>query len=272
MRRLGRAGRVVPALAGILAVVVVALGAASTGGARERPAPGHAAAACPTTMLRLVTYDETGKRIRVPTRVRIERHGITCAKARSMINTYMKRATPRVCSSHGTRCILSLGNRWYCSLLSSAEGQTTGGAIMGCYRSSKMRFLIIPVKQATPTGQEFYVGTARGVTCGMSADQVLCENLDLDNNERVTLTADGTVRLCRATGDASKANPCNLGNAGEGTPTYAAGKHVGVGAFACDVTATGVRCVVTASGKGFDMTAADAVTAVGGASIVPQQS
>jgi hypothetical protein len=267
MRRLERAGRVVPALVGTLAAVALC---ASSTSAHGHPAPGHAAAACPHTTLRLISYNEAGKRIRVPTRVTIQRRGITCAKARRMITAYLRRATPRVCTTHGTRCILSMESRWSCSFLSAGESETTGGAIMGCYRSPTMRFLIIPVGQTKTTGQGFYVMTAPGVSCGMSAHEVLCENLNLDNNERVTLTEDGTVQACRWTGGGI-ANPCNVGNAGEGTPTYQAGKRISVGPYKCDITATGVQCIVVASGKGFEMTATEAVTAVRGATIVEQQ-
>ena len=40
------------------------------------------------------------------------------------------------------------------------------------------------------------------------------------------------------------------------------------GPFRCAVVPAGVRCVATASGKGFEMTAAD-MTAIGGATLLP---
>jgi hypothetical protein len=87
--------------------------------------------------------DGSGKR--VPTRVMIQRHHVTCANARRLITTYLRRATARVCASHGTRCILTVDGGWTCSFLSAIESETAGGAIMGCFRSATTRFTIVPV-------------------------------------------------------------------------------------------------------------------------------
>jgi hypothetical protein len=42
-----------------------------------------------------------------------------------------------------------------------------------------------------------------------------------------------------------------VGNPGEGTPTYPVGKTATLAPFSCTVEASGVRCVVAATGKGF---------------------
>jgi hypothetical protein len=74
-----------------------------------------------------------------------------------------------------------------------------------------------------------------------------------------------TGRWCSARGRSPASNRCDLGNVGENAPTYGIGKTVTVGRFACEVQAAGVRCTVTASGKGFVL-GPRRLRAVGGAS------
>jgi hypothetical protein len=63
-----------------------------------------------------------------------------------------------------------------------------------------------------------------------------------------------------------QASSCEVGNAGERTPTFGYGHTVTVGRFRCTVLHTGVRCVVTATGKGF-LFSATRTSAVGGATV-----
>ena len=201
-----------------------------------------------------------------PTRVRIERRGVTCADARRLISTYLRRATPRNCVGHGTRCILTLPGGWSCSYISTGEGADEDGAFLGCAHSQTRRFLVVPVAAAPNLGG-LRAATAPGVACAMSpVHGVLCVNKSSSHNDSARLAAGGELDVCRSTvrGDAG-------GCLTPGTikaPTVRAGRSVTVGPFRCTVVAAGVRCVVTASGKGFAMTAAD-VTAIGGATLVP---
>jgi hypothetical protein len=259
VHRIGRGRRVVPSAVAAAVAVAVCLCGPQAGSAR--PGFARAAAACPPMTMRL--FDSSGKR--VPTRVRIKRHHVTCANARRLITTYLRRVTPRGCASHGTRCILTLGGGWTCSFLSVTEGETAGGAIMGCFRSASTRFTIVPVAKVTQ--RDFYVSTAPGVSCEMSAATVFCENESPNHNDIATLAADGTLHACRST-SAGDAGGCHTGNPGLGTPTYNAGRSVTFEPFRCAVVPAGVRCVATASSKGFEMTGAD-VTAIGGATLLP---
>ena len=257
MHWIGRGRRVVP---GVAVAVAVAAGLGGPQDGNAQPGFVRAAVACPPMTMRL--NDGSGKR--VATRVTIQRHHVTCAEARRLITTYLRRATPRVCASHGTRCILPLSGGWACSFLSAGESETAGGAIMGCARSSTTRFTIVPVAKVTQ--RDFFVATAPGVNCEMSAATVFCENESPNHGDTATLAADGTLHACQSTG-AGAANGCDVGDPGLGTPTYRAGQSVTFGPYRCAIIATGVRCVVTASGKGFEMTA-EAVTAIGGATLV----
>jgi hypothetical protein len=255
VHRIGRGRRVVPSAVAVAVVVAVGLGGKHAANAR----PGLALTACPPMSLRLV--DSSGKR--VPTRVRIERQGVTCATAHRLIATYLRRVSPRNCASHGTRCILLVGG-WTCSFFSAAEGRTAGGAIMGCARSETRRFRVIPV--TTVTASDFRVATAPGVSCEMRAATVSCANESPPHNDIARLAADGTLHVCRST-VAGVAGGCHTGDPGL-APTFHAGRNVTVGPFRCAVVPAGVRCVVTTSGKGFEMTAAD-MTPVGGATLLP---
>jgi hypothetical protein len=132
---------------------------------------------------------------------------------------------------------------------------------------------------ALPTGAgavegaaEFYARGPSGkvvVSCAIydgyaGSTEALCEHVSGRSQSKATLSADGSVVLCRTHSITS--NRCNLGNAGEGSPTYAVGKTVTVGRFGCTVQAAGVRCIVTASGKGF-LLGKRQLRAVGGATV-----
>jgi hypothetical protein len=95
---------------------------------------------------------------------------------------------------------------------------------------------------------------------------VACEAVLPPRNDIARLAGDSTVHVCRST-VSGVAGGCQTGDAGS-APTYHAGRRVTVGPFRCTVVAAGVRCLVTASGKGFEMTATD-VTAIGGATLLP---
>jgi hypothetical protein len=259
VHRIGRGRRVVPSAVAVAVAVAVGLCGPQAGSAR--PGFARAAAACPPMTMRL--FDSSGKR--VPTRVRIQRHHVTCAEARRLIATYLRRVSPRTCASHGTRCILPVGGGWACSFVPVGESEATGGAILACSRSPTTRFTIVPVTKVTQ--RDFYVATAPGVSCEMSAATVFCENESPNHNDIATLAADGTLHACRSTSPGD-ANGCHTGNPGLGTPTYNAGRSVTFGPFRCAVVPAGVRCVASASGKGLEMTAAD-VTAIGGATLLP---
>jgi hypothetical protein len=250
---IGRGRRVVPSAV----AVAVAVCLCGPHAASARPGFARAAAACPPMTMRL--FDSSGKR--VPTRVRIQRHHVTCAQARRLIATYLRRVSPRTCASGGTRCILPVGGGWVCSFVPVGESEATGGAILACSRSPTTRFTVVPVAKVTQ--RDFFVSTAPGVSCEMSAATVFCENEGPNHNDIATLAADGTLHACRSTSPGD-ANGCHTGNPGLHTPTYNAGRSVTFAPFSCTVVPAGVRCVATASGKGFEMTAAD-VTAIGGA-------
>jgi hypothetical protein len=124
---------------------------------------------------------------------------------------------------------------------------------------------------ATANEAEFYgrTGTGNSVSCAIydgyaGSTAAFCEYVSNRTQAKATLTASGSVVLCRTHSITS--NRCGLGNAGENSPTYKAGKTVTVGPFACTVRAAGVRCVVSASGKGF-LLGAKRLEGVGGATV-----
>ena len=118
---------------------------------------------------------------------------------------------------------------------------------------------------------EFYVRGANltGVSCAMydgygSSPVALCEFFSNHTQTKATLRPNGSVVLCR-THKITSAR-CELGNAGEGSPTYRVGKTVTVGRFACTVESEGVNCVVSATGKGF-LLGTKKLRGVGGAAV-----
>jgi hypothetical protein len=95
---------------------------------------------------------------------------------------------------------------------------------------------------------------------------VFCQTIRSRDNRTARLKADGTVIGCRIRGGGDPGARCDLGNVGTGTPTFSVGQQATVGPFLCQVLPTGVQCTVTATGKGFLLTA-NSLTAVGGARI-----
>jgi hypothetical protein len=81
---------------------------------------------------------------------------------------------------------------------------------------------------------------------------VLCASYAAALNQKVTLGPAGRVRIC-AKPASPGGNPCELGDFGERTPTYKVGRKVRQGPFRCEVMASGVRCTVARTGKGFEI-------------------
>jgi hypothetical protein len=132
--------------------------------------------------------------------------------------------------------------------------------------------LLAPAGASAAQGAaEFYVrGTnLTGVSCAMydgygGSPIALCEYVSNRTQTKATVRPNGSVVLCRTHKITS--NRCDLGNAGEGSPTYRAGKTVTVGRFKCTVESEGVACVVSATDKGF-LLGAKKLRGVGGATV-----
>lgn len=107
-----------------------------------------------------------------------------------------------------------------------------------------------------PTTIEFFAGPPlQGIGCEMRSGAqalVLCASYAAALNQKVTLGPAGRVRICAKPASAG-GNPCELGDFGERTPTYRVGKKVAHGPFRCEVLASGVRCTVARTGKGFEI-------------------
>jgi hypothetical protein len=128
-----------------------------------------------------------------------------------------------------------------------------------------------PVRSAARHIAEFYAPRALGVECeiddGAGLVGVHCQSTRLKPffGQVAELDATGLVTVCvqrRLTGS------CPFGNAGERTPTLSYGKRIIIGRFTCQTLHAGVKCTLTASGKGFLMSRSS-VVAVGGAQTRP---
>jgi hypothetical protein len=105
---------------------------------------------------------------------------------------------------------------------------------------------------------EFFAGSPLGgIGCEMDDDPgihlvgVICQSSTPNHSQTARLAANGRVQLCAERSVTT--DKCDLGNAGENTPTFKVGKQVRVGLFRCRVLRTGVECTVIKSGKGFLM-------------------
>lgn len=147
--------------------------------------------------------------------------------------------------------------------LTTLAGAMIAAALIACIAAASAG--------AAANEAEFYARTGTGSTLSCAiydgyagSTAAFCEYVSKPTQAKATLTAGGSVVLCRTHSITS--NRCGLGNAGENSPTYKVGKTVTVGPFACTVGASGVRCVVTATGKGF-LLGAKKMEGVGGASV-----
>ena len=100
---------------------------------------------------------------------------------------------------------------------------------------------------------EFY-SPSGNIACGMFdgklGREVVCQSRVPP--QKVTMDHTGRVTICRDPTPSNTSNECSIGDPGEGKiPILAYGRHITVGRFRCDSLVTGVRCVVTATGKGF---------------------
>jgi hypothetical protein len=96
----------------------------------------------------------------------------------------------------------------------------------------------------TTVEKEFLAASMQG-GCAMTATRVTCMSYATPA-QVVTLAPNGGVAICSGT-----ATTCHEGNFGENTPQYDTGQALTVGPFRCEALATGVRCTVRATGKGF---------------------
>jgi hypothetical protein len=110
---------------------------------------------------------------------------------------------------------------------------------------------------ATKTLAEFYARSpyGRGISCAVydgyaGSAAAMCESVRPRRQSKATLYPSGHLTLCSMHNLSS--NRCDLGNAGEGTPTFGYGHRVTVGRFRCIVLRKGVVCRVRSSGEGFE--------------------
>jgi hypothetical protein len=99
--------------------------------------------------------------------------------------------------------------------------------------------------------REFYAPGHR-IECAVSDTTwhgAMCQ--DQQTMHYALLATTGHAKICSG-------SKCPYSDAGEGTPTLAAGKTLRVGRFSCTSKAGGIRCVLPASGRGFQMTASGA--------------
>jgi hypothetical protein len=169
---------------------------------------------------------------------------------------------PSVAALPAITCAITL------AALAPAALAWSSGAGVAFYKASTAS---APALKHRVEAAEFFVRYPHGrvVTCAMydgrSGVQTLCETERPNYEQKATLERSGTVHACSARSRALT-NTCDLGNAGEGTPTYHPGRRITVGRFRCRVLTSGVQCTLTTTGRGFLFTPTS-ILAVGGATI-----
>jgi hypothetical protein len=120
--------------------------------------------------------------------------------------------------------------------------------------------------------RSFYARGPGGVVGCEMADEpatvrVVCQSFrrSFSRYQNAILDAEGAVVWCRMR-IPEQSNRCLTGDLGQDARTYRVGRRVTVGRFRCQVLRSGVRCVVTATGKGF-VYRPGGVRAIGGATL-----
>jgi hypothetical protein len=108
------------------------------------------------------------------------------------------------------------------------------------------------------SAQRFILSPSGNVSCELdfhspAGTQVFCETFE--PAQSVTMTLGGRLTRCHGQG-------C-IGQPPENARRLSYGRQVRVGAFACTSAATGMSCVVTSSGHGFEISR-DGVTRITG--------
>jgi len=132
----------------------------------------------------------------------------------------------------------------------------SGGERSRIWHWNGSRFVAGPWKRSTPgdAGARGFLSPSGNIACGMfdgaKNREVVCQSRVPP--QKVTLDHTGRVTICRDPTPSNTSNECGIGDAGENkVPALAYGRHIIVERFRCDSLVTGVRCVVTATGKGF---------------------
>jgi hypothetical protein len=115
--------------------------------------------------------------------------------------------------------------------------------------------------------REFHASFPTGrVDCGIydPVEQVICSGFldDADLNSNIPLArvfTDGHATSCIGAGASDASTTCGLGNLGEGAPTLGVGDQSVVGPFTCVVQVTSVKCTLTATGQGFEISPTEIV-------------
>jgi hypothetical protein len=259
------------AVLAIAFAITLATSAPAAHGSGRRLGAARLATACPN--LSVYAGKVTGT-----LNLRFQLNGaVSCQEAHRLIAEFFKRAVAGRCE--GTVCLVQLPKGWSCSYFFATESKETGGALAGCARAAtgakirvyKAGTATAPVPKHRVEAAEFFVHYPhdRAVICAMydgrSGAQTLCETERPNYEQKATLEPSGIVHACSAHNKALT-NSCDLGNAGEGTPTYRPGKQITVGRFRCRVLTNGVQCTLTTNGRGFLFTPTN-VLPVGGATI-----
>ena len=155
-------------------------------------------------------------------------------------------------------------------------GRTGRSAAWTAALSSTLVALVLLLVPATASARktaiEFFARVGRvQISCAIydgyaGGHEALCEQLGRRRVAIARLTPEGAVLACESRHPST--TTCEVGNAGDRTPTFRRGHRVAVGRFRCVVLRTGVRCVVAATGKGF-LFGPHGTSAVGGATIRP---
>jgi hypothetical protein len=130
----------------------------------------------------------------------------------------------------------------------------SGGKRSRVWRWNGSRLMAGPWQQvgAPDLESRSFDSPSRNISCYMADSRgssiVLCQSATPP--QRVTLYASGRVTICR--NPSPRDNVCDLGDRGENRfAILAYGRHATVGRFRCLSLATGVRCTLIRTGKGF---------------------
>jgi hypothetical protein len=142
LRRLDETGVDMLGWKTFLAGAVVAM--ATVGGSALAHEGARTAGSCPNLTVNAGKYG--GKKT-----LRLVAIGVSCTKGRHLAEAFYRKAAGGGCESHGVHCDLSFPGRWNCGFFFATETKETGGAISGCFHTSREKLRLYPTKGRRPS-------------------------------------------------------------------------------------------------------------------------
>jgi hypothetical protein len=71
--------------------------------------------------------------------------GVSCAETKSLVESFYRKVAGGHCGRNNMYCNLQFPGKWDCGFFFATESKATGGAIAGCFRTTREKLRLFPV-------------------------------------------------------------------------------------------------------------------------------